>query len=66
VSVSLQRTAILCIELRHVGILRQASDIATEGNGMPLTEEQKAERAQKRRLTSALKEEARANRDEAR
>lgn len=33
---------------------------------MPLTEEQKAERAQNRRMTSALKEEARAHRDEAR
>lgn len=33
---------------------------------MPLTEEQKAQRAQKRRMTSALKEEARAHRDEAR
>lgn len=33
---------------------------------MPLTEEQKAERAQKRRMTSALKEEARAHRGEAR
>tara|TARA_R110002124_G_scaffold65042_9_gene178099 strand:+ start:619 stop:1329 length:711 start_codon:yes stop_codon:yes gene_type:complete len=33
---------------------------------MPLTEEQKAERTQKRRMTNALKEEARAHRDEAR
>ncbi|KJC63144.1 hypothetical protein [Agreia bicolorata] len=33
---------------------------------MPLTEEQKAERTQKRRVTNALKEEARAHRDEAR
>jgi hypothetical protein len=33
---------------------------------MPLTEEQKAKRAQKRRMTNALKEEARAHRDEAR
>lgn len=32
---------------------------------MPLTEEQKAERAQKRRLTNALKEEPRADREEA-
>lgn len=31
VTVSLQRTAILCVELRHVGILCQASDIATGG-----------------------------------
>lgn len=33
---------------------------------MPLTEEQKAERAQKRRRTNSLKDEARAHRDEAR
>lgn len=33
---------------------------------MPLTAEQKAERAQKRRMINALKEEARAHRDEAR
>lgn len=33
---------------------------------MPLTEEQKAERSQKRRVTNALKEDARAHRDEAR
>lgn len=33
---------------------------------MPLCEEQKAERAEKRRMTNALKEEARAHRDEAR
>jgi hypothetical protein len=33
---------------------------------MPLTEQQKQARAEKRRMTNALKEEARANRDEAR
>jgi len=47
-------------------ILHPASDIATKGLDMPLTEKQKAERAQKSRMTNALKEEARAHRDDAR
>lgn len=66
VTVSLQRTAILCVELRHADIVRKASDIDNWRPVMPLTEQQKQARAEKRRMTNALKEEARAHRDEAR
>ncbi|MBK4347672.1 hypothetical protein [Lacisediminihabitans changchengi] len=58
--------AILCVEVRHADIPPGTSDIDNRRPVMPLTEQQKQARAEKRRMMNALKEEARAHRDEAR
>lgn len=70
VTVSPQRTAILGVEICHAAIVHRTTYILNrpdrKGGTMPLTDEQKAARAAKRRMTQALKEEARAHREEAR
>jgi hypothetical protein len=65
VTATSERSAILREEVRHAISVDAASDIEKRESLAKLTDEQKAERAAKRQLANALKEGARANRDEA-